>query len=106
MLKKINVMSAIAACVLGLQGMSPAFADAAAKSAVSAGDNIKVSLNKSDAKTLMQVNGMSAYKAHAIIAYRNKNGAFKSTAELEKVNGFKRMKPDAVKAITDHLTID
>lgn len=106
MTKKIKVMSAIAACVLGLQIINPVFAETAAKPAVSAGENVKVSLNKSDAKTLMQVNGMSAYKAHAIVAYRNKNGAFKSTAELEKVNGFKRMKPEAVKAITDHLTID
>lgn len=106
-MKKINVMSAIAACVLGLQVINPVFADTAAKpAAAAAGENVKVSLNKSDAKTLMQVNGMSAYKAHAIIAYRNKNGAFKSASELEKVNGFKRMKPEAVKALTDHLTID
>ena len=104
--KKRKVMSAIAACVLGLQLFNPVFAESAAKSAAASGENMKVSLNKSDAKTLMQVNGMNAYKAHAIVAYRNKNGAFKSTAELEKVNGFKHMKPDAVKSITDHFVID
>lgn len=80
---------------------------AAAKTEAAAiSESSKVSLNKADAKSLMQINGMSAYKAHAIIAYRNKNGAFKSTSELEKVKGFKRIKPEAMKAMSDRLLID
>ncbi len=83
-----------------------AFADTPAKPAVSVNDSVKVNINKGDAKSLMQINGMSAYKAHAIVAYRNKNGAFKTVSDLEKVNGFKRMKPEALKSITDHLVTD
>ena len=80
---------------------------AAAKSEAAAqSEAAKVSLNKADAKALMQVNGMSAYKAHAIIAYRNKNGAFKSASDLDKVKGFKRIKPEEMKAMSDHLVID
>lgn len=74
--------------------------------AVTLGENSKISLNKGDAKSLMQIKGMSAYKAHAIVAYRNKNGAFKTVSELEKVKGFKRMTPESMKVITDHLLID
>lgn len=79
---------------------------AAKMEAAAVSEAAKVSLNKADAKALMQVNGMSAYKAHAIIAYRNKNGAFKSSSELEKVKGFKRMKPEAMKEMVEHLSID
>ncbi len=69
-------------------------------------ENAKVSLNKGDVKSLMQIKGMTAYKAHAIVAYRNKNGAFKAVSELDKVKGFKRMTPETMKPITDHLLID
>lgn len=66
----------------------------------------KVSLNKADAKALMSVKGMSAYKAHAIIAYRNKNGDFKTTDDLTKVKGFKKMTPESMKGMTDQLLLD
>ncbi len=66
----------------------------------------KVSINKADVKALMQVKGMSAYKAHAIVAYRNKNGEFKNTDELNKVKGFKRMKPEELKGLADQLLLD
>ena len=99
-------MGMVAAALISLPVAHSAFAQSAAKTVQAAADNVKVNLNKADAKSLMQINGMSAYKAHAIIAYRNKNGAFKDAAELEKVNGFKRMKPDAIKTITDHLIVE
>jgi competence protein ComEA len=83
-----------------------AAATTAKTEAAAVSENIKVSLNKADAKALMQVKGMSAYKAHAIVAYRNKSGNFKTVAELEQVKGFKHMKPEEVKAISDHLLID
>ena len=76
------------------------------KTPPAASETAKVSLNKADAKSLMQINGMSAYKAHAIVSYRNKNGAFKSVNDLEQVKGFKRMKPEAIKAMGDHFVID
>lgn len=66
----------------------------------------KVGLNKSDAKTLMQVKGMSAYKAHAIVAYRKQNGDFKTMDDLAKVKGFKRLKPENLKPLTDQLLLD
>jgi competence protein ComEA len=66
----------------------------------------KVSLNKSDAKSLMQIKGMSAYKAHAIVTYRKQNGDFKTIADLSKVKGFKRMKPESIKSISDQMLLD
>ncbi len=99
-------MTALAAAML----VSPVFAAPAvpvkADAAAAAADNIKVNLNKADAKALMQIKGMTAYKAHAIVAYRNKNGEFKNTAELEKVRGFKRMKPEEIKPLSDHLVLE
>lgn len=65
----------------------------------------KVNLNKADVKSLMQIQGMSAYKAHAIIAYRHKNGDFKNFNELEKVKGFKRMTPESMKQMTEKLEV-
>ena len=76
------------------------------KTEVSTAQSIKVGLNKSDAKTLMQVKGMSAYKAHAIIAYRKQNGEFKTMDDLVKVKGFKRLKPENMKPLTDQLLLD
>jgi competence protein ComEA len=65
-----------------------------------------VSLNNADVTTLRQIKGMSAYKAHAIVAYRNKNGEFSDVAELTKVRGFKRMKPNETKELLQQLTLD
>jgi competence ComEA-like helix-hairpin-helix protein len=84
----------------------PVSAAPAQKPAAVVADNVKVNLNKADAKMLMQVNGMSAYKAHAIVAYRNKNGGFKAMSELSQVKGFKRMKPEAIQAMGDKLVIE
>lgn len=76
------------------------------KTEVSTTQAVKVGLNKSDAKALMQVKGMSAYKAHAIVAYRKQNGEFKTMEDLVKVKGFKRMKPENMKPLTDQLMLD
>lgn len=76
------------------------------KPEVSAPAAAKVGINKSDAKALLQVKGMSAYKAHAIVAYRKQNGDFKTLDELVKVKGFKRMKPENMKGMTDQLLLD
>ena len=65
-----------------------------------------VDLNKATAKDLMKVKGINASKARAIVAYRKKHGDFKSTDDLAKLKGFTKMKPDALKAVTDQLGVE
>lgn len=47
-----------------------------------------VDLNTATAAQLESVKGIGPAKAQAIIAYRTKNGPFKSVSDLEKVDGF------------------
>lgn len=111
-----NILAAIAALSIA----APAFAEDAATTqtpadqtpAVQAADGAqqpaeegKVSLNKASAKDLMKVKGLNASKARSIVAYRKKHGEFKSVDELAEVKGFKKMKPEALKEITDQLSI-
>ena len=65
----------------------------------------KVNLNKADATALAAVKGMTASKVKAIVAYRKKQGDFKSMDELKSVKGFKRMDEKTMKEITDQLTL-
>ncbi len=59
-----------------------------------------VNVNTADAKTLAkELNGIGLSKAEAIVAYREKNGPFKSAEDLAKVQGIgaktvERIKPD------------
>lgn len=47
-----------------------------------------VDINKADAATLArELNGIGMSRAQAIVAYREKNGAFKSAEDLLKVQG-------------------
>jgi competence protein ComEA len=47
-----------------------------------------VDINKADAATIAkELKGIGISRAHAIVAYREKNGAFKSADELRKVKG-------------------
>lgn len=47
-----------------------------------------VDVNSADAKTLArELQGVGMSKAEAIVSYREKNGPFKSTEDLEKVKG-------------------
>ena len=48
-----------------------------------------VNINTADADTLCTLPGIGEAKAKSIIAYREKNGPFKSTEELTKVSGIK-----------------
>lgn len=64
----------------------------------------KVNLNTATAKDLMKVKGLNASRARAIVVYRKKNGDFKTTQDLAKVKGFKKMKPDSLEQITNQVT--
>ena len=66
----------------------------------------KVNVNKATAKELMKVKGLNASKARAIVAYRKKHGDFKTVDDLSKVKGFKKMKPEMMKEITDQLSVE
>lgn len=46
-----------------------------------------VNINSADKQTLMQVKGIGEKRAEAIIAYREKNGPFKSVADLTEIDG-------------------
>ncbi len=69
-------------------------------------EQTKVDLNKATAKELMAVKGINSAKAKAIIAYRKKNGDFKTLDDLAKVNGFKNMNEKTLKGIQDQLSVE
>lgn len=49
----------------------------------------RVDINTADASALMSLPGIGQSKADAIIAYRNKHGAFKAPEELMNISGIK-----------------
>jgi competence ComEA-like helix-hairpin-helix protein len=57
----------------------------------------KVNVNKAPAASLVETLGITASEADAIVAYREKNGAFKVAEDLKKVEGVDFKKIDAVK---------
>jgi competence protein ComEA len=69
-------------------------------------EQIKVNLNKATVKELIKVKGLNTSKARSIVAYRKKHGDFKSTDELKQVKGFKKMKEENLKEISDQLVIE
>ncbi|RDI45141.1 ComEA family DNA-binding protein [Aquicella lusitana] len=122
-----TLVAAVAAIALS----TPVFADDAANAAQTPADNnqavqlaegsqqmdstegqststeqTKVNLNNATVKELMKVKGINAAKARAIVAYRKKNGGFKSVDDLAKVKGFKKMKPETMKEIQDQVTVE
>ncbi|MCH1982129.1 ComEA family DNA-binding protein [Ruminococcus sp. OA3] len=67
---------------------------AEAEAAVQAGDGDtqgqtdgKININTADAAKLMELTGIGAAKAEAILAYREAHGGFQDTEELKKVDG-------------------
>ena len=46
-----------------------------------------VNINSADKTALMQIKGIGEKRAEAIIAYREKNGPFKSVEELTEIDG-------------------
>ncbi|MGQ0384135.1 MAG: ComEA family DNA-binding protein [Gammaproteobacteria bacterium] len=58
-----------------------------------------VNVNTADAKTLArELDGVGMAKAEAIVAYRQKNGPFRSADDLAKVKGIGRKTVDQNKA--------
>lgn len=58
-----------------------------------------VNVNTADAKTLAkELNGIGLSKAEAIVAYREKNGPFKSADDLAKVQGIGAKTVERIKA--------
>ncbi len=108
-----SLLAAAAALALAL----PAFADEAqpteqtaqpaaqaTEQAASAAQQTKIDINKASVKDLIKLKGVSAAQAKAIVAYRKKNGDFKSLDDLKNVKGFKKMNADQMKDIQDQLT--
>jgi len=50
----------------------------------------KVDINKADADTIASLKGIGPKKAQAIVAYRTKNGSFKSIDDLDGVKGISK----------------
>ena len=65
----------------------------------------KININDATAKELSKVRGLNTSKAKSIVSYRKKNGKFTDLSDLSKVKGFKRVKPEALKAIQDQLSL-
>ncbi len=61
-----------------------------------------ININQADAKSLSQLKGIGEKKAENIVAYRNKNGSFKSVEDLEHVKG---ISPSIIKENKDNLKI-
>lgn len=86
------------------QSAAPSTPATTDQSAAAPADQAKVNVNTATAKDLMQVKGLNAAKAKAIVSYRKKHGDFKTLDDLKMVKGFKKMKDDDMKAIQDQLT--
>lgn len=80
-------------------------ATASANQANDAAQTEKLNINKATAKDLAKIKGLNMSKARAIVAYRKKNGDFKSLDALKEVKGFKKINDETMKEIQDHLTI-
>ena len=63
------VLVALLACSLGLPAAEP------------------ININSADRQSLMQVKGVGEKRADAIIAWREKNGPFRSVEQLAEIEG-------------------
>lgn len=70
-----------------------------------AANTAKINLNTATKADLMRVKGLSAHKAAAILAYRQKHGDFKSLDDLRAVKGFKKISQRRMKRIENQLTL-
>ncbi len=116
----MSVYRSLLAAVAALAISVPAFADdattgsndqaaqpaqaASQQSSDASQQQTKVDINKATLKELAKVKGISPAKAKAIIAYRKKNGDFKTLDDLKNVKGFKKLNDGQLKQIQDQLT--
>lgn len=104
-----SLLVATAALALALPAFAdevPAGAEQAAQpvaEGASLSEQTKIDLNKATVKELTKIKGVTPTKAKAIVAYRKKNGDFKSVEELKNVKGFKKMNAEQIKEIQDQL---
>jgi len=80
---------------------APTTAPAAPETATPAAT--KVNINTADEAALTSVKGIGKSRAKAILAYREKNGAFKSVDDLTKVKGIKEK---SLAKFKDHITVE
>ena len=71
----------------GLLASKASSSSSKAKSKAKAKASVRVDVNTASEKELQQLRGVGPKKAKAIVAYRKKNGKFKSTDDLLKVKG-------------------
>ncbi|MDX1901731.1 MAG: helix-hairpin-helix domain-containing protein [Gammaproteobacteria bacterium] len=71
----------------------------------SAVQTTRVNVNTATQQELAAIPGFSKNKAHAIVAYRKKNGALTSLDTLRQVSGFKRMDESTFKALQEKLSV-
>ena len=83
--------------------VAPAAPETAPAMATETPAAMKVNINTADETALTSVKGVGKSKAKAIIAYREKNGAFKSVDELTKVKGIKEK---SLAKFSDQLTVE
>ncbi|WP_066717221.1 helix-hairpin-helix domain-containing protein [Clostridium sp. Marseille-P299] len=62
----------------------------------------KVNINTADKNTLMNLPGIGESKAQSIITYREKNGAFKTISDIQKISGIKEAVFNKIK---DYITV-
>jgi competence protein ComEA len=81
----------------------PPASSAPAPDETAAGAAVKININTADEAVLTEVKGIGKSKAKAIIAYRDKNGPFKTVDELTKVKGIKEK---SLSKFKDQLTAE
>lgn len=75
---------------------------AVSENAAAQQDGGPVNINTASLSELTQVSGIGESRAQAIIAYRERNGAFKSVEEIKKVDG---IKDGLFSKIKDYITV-
>lgn len=104
-----TLLAALAAVVIA----SPVFAEDSSTTSTtttttteSTATQTKININTATAKDLMKIKGLNAAKARAIVAYRKKNGDFKTLDDLSNVKGFKKVNTTTLKTIQEQLSVE
>jgi len=84
-------------------GQQPTATTAPAAKSAPAAAAAKVNINTANEATLESLKGVGPQKAKAIIAYREKNGPFKTVDDLTKVKGIKEKQ---LSKMRDQVTVE